>query len=568
MVGPSGAGKTTITHLVPRLYDPTSGTVRIGGHDVRDLTFASLCEHVGVVTQDAHLFNDTLRANLLYARPDAGERDLVEACKAALIWDTIESLPDGLDTMAGDRGYRFSGGEKQRIALARLLVKAPPIVVLDEATAHLDSESEARIQRALTTALAGRTSLVIAHRLSTVREADQILVIDSGTVRQCGTHDSLLAEGGLYADLYHRQFAARPRSRRTPESDERAQPMTDYLPQVATVPFRLGRPEDLPGDLAEVAVAGAGTRHAVRLLDDAAWTGCDTLEGAARAARAALAADHGPRVRDDPRESAANRDNDLAFGIERHGGAALPLMVDAGLAALIGLLEAARRGTGLPGDDWADLFAGFATVTCWPPTPPTLPSVRRRTRRARRVRHCRRTRSASGSAATTSSWSSPSAARSRCAACARPPTPATRPGARSAARTATTMMRASRGALRFAGDSGNDEYAAEIRPTLMPPIAPPKMSGLRWRDHEALISALAGAGDAWAALGDDGLIAGFRDALDGAYAAHRGVCEHFVGDSSPSLLATAGSRRSAVGVLSQFRDKRLGLLPPSGGREG
>ncbi|SFP29325.1 ATP-binding cassette, subfamily B [Actinomadura madurae] len=207
LVGPSGAGKTTITHLVPRLYDPTSGTVRIGGHDVRDLTFASLGEHVGVVTQDAHLFNDTLRANLLYARPDAGERDLVEACKAALIWDTIESLPDGLDTMAGDRGYRFSGGEKQRIALARLLVKAPPIVVLDEATAHLDSESEARIQRALTTALAGRTSLVIAHRLSTVREADQILVIDSGTVRQCGTHDSLLAEGGLYADLYHRQFA-------------------------------------------------------------------------------------------------------------------------------------------------------------------------------------------------------------------------------------------------------------------------------------------------------------------------------------------------------------------------
>ncbi|WP_308207801.1 ABC transporter ATP-binding protein [Actinomadura madurae] len=217
LVGPSGAGKTTITHLVPRLYDPTSGTVRIGGHDVRDLTFASLCEHVGVVTQDAHLFNDTLRANLLYARPDAGERDLVEACKAALIWDTIESLPDGLDTMAGDRGYRFSGGEKQRIALARLLVKAPPIVVLDEATAHLDSESEARIQRALTTALAGRTSLVIAHRLSTVREADQILVIDSGTVRQCGTHDSLLAEGGLYADLYHRQFAgqaAQPGGRR------------------------------------------------------------------------------------------------------------------------------------------------------------------------------------------------------------------------------------------------------------------------------------------------------------------------------------------------------------------
>lgn len=207
LVGPSGAGKTTITHLVPRLYDPTTGTVRIGGHDVRELTVASLREHIGVVTQDAHLFNDTLRANLLYARPDADEDELVEACRAALIWDTIDALPEGLDTMAGDRGYRFSGGEKQRIALARLLIKAPPIVVLDEATAHLDSESEAAIQQALRTALAGRTSLVIAHRLSTVREADQILVIDAGTVRECGTHDKLLAEGDLYADLYHRQFA-------------------------------------------------------------------------------------------------------------------------------------------------------------------------------------------------------------------------------------------------------------------------------------------------------------------------------------------------------------------------
>ncbi|SFP29300.1 hypothetical protein SAMN04489713_1135 [Actinomadura madurae] len=345
--------------------------------------------------------------------------------------------------------------------------------------------------------------------------------------------------------------------------------MTDYLPQVATVPFRLGRPEDLPGDLAEVAAAGAGTRHAVRLLDDAAWTGCDTLEGAARAARAALAADHGPRVRDDPRESAANRDNDLAFGIERHGGAALPLMVDAGLAALIGLLEAARRcGTGLPGDDWADLFAGFATVTCWPADPadppvrpaPGPPRPRGEAlpkdalRKWVRGHHVFMVFAQCGAVALRCLRSAADAGDTA--------------GARSAARTATTMMRASRGALRFAGDSGNDEYVAEIRPTLMPPIAPPKMSGLRWRDHEALIGALAGAGDAWAALGDDGLIAGFRDALDGAYAAHRGVCEHFVGDSSPSLLATAGSRRSAVGVLSQFRDKRLGLLPPSGGREG
>lgn len=207
LVGPSGAGKTTITHLVPRLYDPNSGTVRIGGHDVRDLTLQSLRDTVGVVTQDAHLFHDTLRANLSYARPEASEQNLIDACKAALIWETIHSFPDGLDTVVGDRGYRLSGGEKQRIALARLLLKAPPIVVLDEATAHLDSESEAAIQRALKTALAGRTSLVIAHRLSTIREADQILVVEAGRIRQSGTHEELLAAGGLYADLYHTQFA-------------------------------------------------------------------------------------------------------------------------------------------------------------------------------------------------------------------------------------------------------------------------------------------------------------------------------------------------------------------------
>jgi ATP-binding cassette subfamily B protein len=207
LVGPSGAGKTTITHLVPRLYDATSGTVRIGGHDVRDLTLTSLRDNIGVVTQDAHLFHETVRANLEYARPGADERELVEVCEAALIWDTISALPDGLDTVVGERGYRFSGGEKQRLALARLLLKAPPIVVLDEATAHLDSESEAAIQRALKTALAGRTSLVIAHRLSTIREADQILVVEAGRIRESGTHDKLLAEGGLYADLYRSQFA-------------------------------------------------------------------------------------------------------------------------------------------------------------------------------------------------------------------------------------------------------------------------------------------------------------------------------------------------------------------------
>jgi ATP-binding cassette subfamily B protein len=207
LVGPSGAGKTTITQLVARLYDPRSGAVRIGGHDLRDVTQESLHEVVGVVTQDAHMFHDTIRANLVYAKPDASERDLAQACRAAQIWDMIASLPDGLDTVVGDRGYRLSGGEKQRIALARLLLKAPTVVVLDEATAHLDSESEAAVQRALKSALAGRTSLVIAHRLSTIRDADQILVIDGGQIRERGKHEELLAAGGLYAELYRTQFA-------------------------------------------------------------------------------------------------------------------------------------------------------------------------------------------------------------------------------------------------------------------------------------------------------------------------------------------------------------------------
>jgi ATP-binding cassette, subfamily B, bacterial len=206
LVGPSGAGKTTITHLVPRLYDPGSGTVRIGGQDLTDVTLQSLHDSVGVVPQDSHMFHDTIRANLSYARPEGSEDDLIEACKAAQIWDTISRLPDGLDTIVGDRGYRLSGGEKQRVALARLLLKSPPIVVLDEATAHLDSESEAAIQRALKTALAGRTSLVIAHRLSTIRDADQILVINAGQIAERGTHDELLAAGGLYAELYRTQF--------------------------------------------------------------------------------------------------------------------------------------------------------------------------------------------------------------------------------------------------------------------------------------------------------------------------------------------------------------------------
>src|SRR5579875_2853451 len=206
LVGPSGAGKTTISHLVPRLYDVRSGAVRINGVDVRDATFTSIAEVVGVVTQDAHLFHDTIRANLRFAKPDASEQEMLDALAAAHILPMVAALPDGLDTVVGDRGYRLSGGEKQRIAIARLLLKAPDVVVLDEATAHLDSESEAAVQQALATALAGRTSIVIAHRLSTVRDADRILVVEAGRVVEEGSHEELLAQGGLYAELYRTQF--------------------------------------------------------------------------------------------------------------------------------------------------------------------------------------------------------------------------------------------------------------------------------------------------------------------------------------------------------------------------
>jgi ATP-binding cassette subfamily B protein len=206
LVGPSGAGKTTVTHLVARLYDATSGTVRVGGHDVRDVTLQSLEDVVGYVTQDAHMFHDTIRENLLYARPAASDDEIWAALEAGQIAHLVRSLPDGLDTVVGDRGYRLSGGERQRLAISRLLLKAPPIVVLDEATAHLDSESEVAVQRALDAALAGRTSLVIAHRLSTVRDADLILVLEAGRIVQRGSHADLLAQGGLYADLYRTQF--------------------------------------------------------------------------------------------------------------------------------------------------------------------------------------------------------------------------------------------------------------------------------------------------------------------------------------------------------------------------
>lgn len=208
LVGPSGAGKTTISALVPRLYDVDGGSLVLNGVDVRDVTLASLRDTVGVVPQDPHLFHDTIGANLRYARPDATDAEIADALVAARADGFVGALPEGLDTVVGDRGYRLSGGEKQRIAIARLLLHRPRVVVLDEATAHLDSESEAAIQAALATALAGRTSLVIAHRLSTIRDADVILVIDEGRVVQRGSHEELLAAGGLYADLYTTQFAA------------------------------------------------------------------------------------------------------------------------------------------------------------------------------------------------------------------------------------------------------------------------------------------------------------------------------------------------------------------------
>ena len=205
IVGPSGAGKSTISGLVPRLYDVTKGSIKIAGEDLRDLTLASLRHEIGVVTQDSHMFHDTIDANLRYAKSDATLEEIEAACRAAQIWNFIGSLPNGLDTVVGERGHRLSGGEKQRLAIARLLLKAPSIVILDEATAHLDSENEALVQEALEVALEGRTSIVIAHRLSTVQKADQILVLEAGRIVERGTHEELVSRGGLYFDLYQRQ---------------------------------------------------------------------------------------------------------------------------------------------------------------------------------------------------------------------------------------------------------------------------------------------------------------------------------------------------------------------------
>ena len=209
LVGPSGAGKTTLTYMLPRLYDPTDGAIYLDGHDLRDVTQRSLAEQLGMVTQETYLFHDSIRRNLTYSRSDVTEEELIEAAKAANIYDLIHQLPNGFDTVVGERGYRLSGGEKQRLAIARVVLKDPRILILDEATSHLDSTSEALIQQALEPLLRGRTSLVIAHRLSTILAADKILVLDDGQLVEQGTHETLLAAGGLYAELYETQFDPR-----------------------------------------------------------------------------------------------------------------------------------------------------------------------------------------------------------------------------------------------------------------------------------------------------------------------------------------------------------------------
>ena len=227
LVGPSGAGKSTLVSLIPRLYDVTEGAVRIDGTDVRDLTQESLRAAIGVVSQDPHLFHESIAANLRYAKPDATDEELVEACRAARIHDSIAGLPDGYGTVVGERGYRMSGGEKQRLAIARMLLKDPCVVVLDEATSHLDTENEAAVQEALTHALAGRTALVIAHRLSTIVDADLILVLEDGRIVERGRHIDLLAADGLYADLYRVLLRGEGDRSRPPRPGPTPDPVSD-----------------------------------------------------------------------------------------------------------------------------------------------------------------------------------------------------------------------------------------------------------------------------------------------------------------------------------------------------
>jgi ATP-binding cassette subfamily B protein len=228
LVGPSGAGKTTITYLLPRLYDPTEGRITLDGHDLRDVTQRSLAAQIGLVTQETYLFHDTIRANLLYAKPDATHEELEAACRAANIHQMIAELPQGYNTTVGERGYRLSGGEKQRLAIARVILKNPRILVLDEATSHLDSQSEALIQAALEPLFEGRTSVVIAHRLSTVLAADKIIVLNRGRIVEQGTHNELLALHGLYAELYETQF----------REQAAGVPPVQPAPEVATVQAR------------------------------------------------------------------------------------------------------------------------------------------------------------------------------------------------------------------------------------------------------------------------------------------------------------------------------------------
>lgn len=349
--------------------------------------------------------------------------------------------------------------------------------------------------------------------------------------------------------------------------------MTDYLPLVATVPFVLARPEDLPTTVPAIEAARPRGAHALaaRLSQPGAHTDLRALLEAVRAARGELGRTDGTRIADDPQESRPNRDNDEAFGIERHRGEPLSLLLAALLAACEGALEVVDdQGTGLDADDWQDLVDGFDVTARWTASPrrepgplavPPAGTVRRTSPRDGLRRWVRGHHIfmvfAQGCALALSGMAAAEADGDRDTAAA-------------AAAVATRLMRASRAALRFAGDATDAQYQQEIRPTLMPPVAPPQMSGLRWRDHEALVRALGTAGSAWASLGAERpeLLEAFRSALDATYDAHKGVCRHFVGGESPSLLATERSQRPAVGVIDQFHRMRADLLPGSAEASG